>query len=111
MTEVDVLDVEISPYGVEQLLPTGDKNDIYNFHLMSNHMSIEKILLLQKYQGLVLHTSKRVFKRLLIVRYVYYRMPNREVTIIIQKEKPQEDMRDFIVILSVHLGPKITSGI
>ena len=42
LTEVDVLDVEISPYGVEQLLPTGDKNDIYNFHLMSNHMSIEK---------------------------------------------------------------------
>lgn len=64
LTEVDVLDVEISPYGVEQLLPTGDKNDIYNFHLMSNHMSIEKILLLQKYQGLVLHTSKESLQKI-----------------------------------------------
>ena len=92
MTEVDVLDVEISPYGVEQLLPTGDKNDIYNFHLMSNHMSIEKILLLQNTR-VSYFTSKESLQRLLIVRYVYYRMPNREVTIIIQKEKPREDMR------------------
>ena len=63
LMEIDAIDTNFPNYGIEQPLPNGDKDDVYNFHLMSNHMSIEKMLLMQKHHGLKLHISKENLHR------------------------------------------------